>query len=71
MSKLRYFLAKCPQCGKFTGIRTSGRTRMCPYCGARISQRDRASSRIYDGTELAEIVKSANGLLDEGQNSGM
>ena len=65
MSKLRYFLAKCPKCNKFTGIRTSGKSRECPYCGARISQRDRASSTVYDGGGLAEVVKAANELLNE------
>ncbi|HYA21793.1 MAG TPA: hypothetical protein VEG31_01250 [Thermoproteota archaeon] len=65
MSKLKYFLAKCPSCNKFTGIRTSGRSRECPYCGARISQRDRASSTAYDGVGLADVVKAANELLDE------
>jgi DNA-directed RNA polymerase subunit RPC12/RpoP len=70
LSKLRYFLAKCPRCGRFTGIRTSGKSRVCPYCGARISQRDRTSSMVYEGSELAEVVKSANEFLDEGENSG-
>jgi len=65
LSKLKYFLAKCPRCNKFTGIRTSGRSRECPYCGARISQRDRASSTAYDGVGLADVVKAANELLDE------
>lgn len=70
MSKLRYFLVKCAGCGRFTGIRTSGKTRICPYCGAKISQGNRASSRVYDGTELADVVKAANEFLDETENSG-
>ncbi len=43
----------------------SGKSRECPYCGARISQRDRASSTVYDGAGLAEVVKAANELLNE------
>jgi len=70
LSKLRYFLVRCPTCGKFTGIRTSGRSRECPYCGTRISQKNRASSRPYDAAGLVDVVKSANEFLDEGENSG-
>lgn len=70
MSKLRYFLVKCPGCGRFTGIRSSGRTRVCPYCGGRITQRNRVNRDLYDAVELAEIVRSANALLDGAEKMG-
>jgi len=67
---MRYRLARCPGCGKFTGIGVSSTRRRCPYCGGRISQRDKVSSTVYNAAEMVEVVKSANSLSDDGANMG-
>ena len=62
MSRNKFFIAKCPRCGKFMGIEERSNHRVCPFCGYKVTKKNIVSMERVSAIELKERIKFLNGL---------